>query len=477
LLLCTLIITCIVIFSSNKFKSEKVANPVIKLAYIPIKKLDARNEVSSEYIKLNDNIAFDFTELTHVTTEKFEGWVEIEYPKLSSTYPFILTGKFRIHQQQIYLDFTLKGPTSDWEGQLSSSSMKDVTLQLQEHLRQQVIYDLIGNIQPPEVRQAKLSIAHQTSPNDLIILRELSISYFMTNELEKAMAMADKLIHLAQNLNMPQQLGRALAYQSKILTKKKLYDLSAKKLKLAMEQFKKINDLKYLSRAWYYQSWLDDQQKNYVALKASLLKSAQLAFEAQNRSGEIDTLIHLAGKAHTYQENEDKYYYLQQAEQKIRTYQLPSYRLAAIFYRYATFAKALSEKEPHLKQVLKLTELTPENWVAQSSRRRLIQNYLNQGRLDDAQELIDQTTSDNGNNSYLKTLMAQEKQHTDEMISQAHRTFEQAQLAGDRSLSLDIALILCSHDVNSDFYSQYISDNATEYWRNANENKLLVLNL
>jgi len=31
-------------------------------------------------------------------------------------------------------------------------------------------------------------------------------------------------------------------------------------------------------------------------------------------------------------------------------------------------------------------------------------------------------------------------------------------------------------DVNYDFYSLYIEQNATAHWRNANENKLVALN-
>jgi len=475
-LACVLFITVSVINYQSELDQEK-SDAVIKLAYISMTNLDDTTNTKNESIILEDNKHFDFTELSHINTEVFEGAMEIEYPKLSKTHPYVLTGKIRIHKQKTYLDFMLKGLVSDWQGQLSGSSKQDVIGQLQQHLKQQVIYDLISKPQPAGLKLAKLSIAHQVSPDDLIILRELSIIYFLTGELEKAMAMTDKLINLAQSQNNPQQMGRALAYQSKILTKKKLYDLSSQKLKLAIEQFEKINDLKYQARAWYYQSWLDDQNKNYPAIKTSLLKSAQLAFAAKNKLGEIDTLIHLAGKAHYYHRDDDKYLYLQQAENKIKAYQLPIYHFALISYRYATFATALSEKEPHLKQVLKLTTLTPEHWAAQSSRRQLLQYYITQNRLVEAQALIDSVTAINANNSYLKTLMVQANQQTNEMISLAQRSFEQAQLAGNHSLSLDVALLLCNQQVNCDFYSQYINDNATEGWRSTNQIELLALKL
>jgi len=498
-IICIIFLTISIIYSHNEFDEENKDSVVleyrIKLAYIPMTNLDDNSNVidqnnisksitheglnpenlTHEGINLQDNTDFDFTALTHLNTEQFEDSTAIEYPKLSNTHPFVLTGKFRSYKQQSYLDFTIKGPSGDWQGLLSGTSKKDVIEQLRQHLKQQVIYELISKPQPPELELAKLSIAHQSSPGDLIVLRKLSIFYFKIDELEKAMAMTDKLINTAQSQNKPQHIGKALAYQSKILTRKKLYDLSTDKLKLALVQFKKINDLKHQARAWYYQSWLDHQQKNYSAIKTNLLKSAQLAFAAKNKLGEIEALIYLAAMAHNYQNDNDKYLYLQQAEDKMNAYQLPIYHFALISYRYATFAQALSEKEPHLKQVLKLTTLTPEHWAAQSSRKQLVQYYLTQHRFVEAQELIDSVTSDNGNNSYLKTLMAQAKQQTNQMIIHAQRTFEQAQLAGNRRLSLDVALLLCNHEVNCDFYSQYINDNASTYWRSTNEIKRFAL--
>jgi hypothetical protein len=70
--------------------------------------------------------------------------------------------------------------------------------------------------------------------------------------------------------------------------------------------------------------------------------------------------------------------------------------------------------------------------------------------------------------------MAQAKQQKNEMISHALRTFEQAQLAGNRSLSLDVALLLCEQQVNCDFYSKYINDNAPASWRSINDSKQLA---
>jgi len=257
--------------------------------------------------------------------------------------------------------------------------------------------------------------------------------------------------------------------------KKKLYDLSSQKLKLAVEQFEKINDLQHQTHAWFIQSRLDNQLNNYPAAKTSLLKSAQFAVQVNDKLGEIEALTYLSELAHQYQNDDDKYFYLQQAENKMNVYQLPIYHFATISFHHAIFAKTLSEKEPHLKQVLKLTAMTPEHNVAQSSRRQLMRHYIKQNRLVEAQAIVESTLSDNYNNSYLKTILAQAKQQTDKMISHAKRTFEQGQLAGDRSLSLDVALLLCNEQVNCDFYSQYITDNATPSWRSKNEKKVKAI--
>jgi len=464
--------------SQSNVKQENsppaIMDPKIKLAYIPIANL---NETTFKNVTIKGKKYFDFTPLSHVDIEQFEDTIEIEYPKLSKTHPFILTGKIRSFKQQTYLDFMLKGPSSDWRGHLTGTSKEDVIEQMQQHLRQQVIYDVISHSQSPELRQAKLSIAHQESPNDLTILRKLSIMYLKNGELEKAMVMADKLISVAQSQNNSQHMGKALLYQSNLLRKKKLYDLSSQKLKLAIAQFEKIDDLKHLAHAWYIQSRLDHQQKDYPAIKTSLLKSAKLAYDAKDKLAELDALIYLSELAHHYQNDIDKYFYMQEAENKMNVYQLPIYHFAKIPFQHAIFAKTLSEKEPHLKQVLKFSVLTPEYNIAQSSRRQLMQHYIKENRYIDAQALVDSVTSDNYNNSYLKTLIAQAKQQTNKMISHAQRTFQQTQLAGKRMLSLDVALLLCGQQVNYDYYSQYIHDYATVSWRSKNKTKLLYLNL
>ena len=467
-LLCILIAS----FYSNKAMLDNTSNSSIKLAFIPIK--DHSNQ--STYITFEDDEQLDFTELNSLKTEQFENAISIEYPKIAKAHPFILMGKMRTHNNKHYLDFKLKGPSTIWQGQISGSSTQDVISQLTAHLKHTLIYDLISSPQAPEVKLAKLSLAHQKSPNDFIILRELSMTYFMTDEFEKAMAMADKLIKLAKNQNNFQHLARALAYQSKVLTKKGLFDLSAQKLSLAKGYFNQINDLKYLARAWYYQSWLDHQNKNYDAIKTSLIKSSQLAFRANNKLGGIESLIHLASMAHTYQQDKDKYLFLQQAETKLRSYNLPSYHFALISYRYASFSKTPSEKEPHLKKVLELTTFAPEHWAAQSSKRQLVNYYLSHNRINEAQKLIDTTTLDNATNSYLKALLAQAQLQTDKMVNYAKKTFEQAQLSGSRTLSLDSALLLCNQDIDFDYYSQYINNNATPNWRAMNATKLSTIN-
>jgi len=460
---------------------------VINLAYIPFanaqKDLSAPNHADLQHINgitLNDNAHFNITTLTHLGSEQFQTSAELEYPRLSASNPFVLTGEIREFKQQFHLDFILKGPFADWHGQLSADSYQEVNNQLLKHLQQPFIYDLLSQPLSPELTQAKLSIAHQQAADDLIILGHLINSYVEIGELEKAMVMADKLATLALSQNNPQQIGNALLYQSKILTQKRLFDLSSEKLKLAIAQFDQIGDLKRKVDAWHTQSWLEYENNDYPAVKSSLLKAAESAFQANDKPRELDALIYLSIMAYKLQQESDKYYYLQQAENKMRAYELPIYHFGKVPFHYAIFAKSPSDKEPHLKKVLEFTALTPDVWFAQESRDQLMSHYITQNRLTEAQALVDSVTTENANNSYLKTLLAQAKQQPEVMISHAKRTFEQAQLAGNRTLSLDVALLLCNtpnSQVNHDFYSQFIRENSTEYWRQSNETPLAALNL
>jgi DNA-binding winged helix-turn-helix (wHTH) protein len=448
---------------------------VIKIAYIPIS-----NEQKANVVTLEDNEYFDFTVLPQLDTARFQTSSEFEYPRLSGQHPLILSGSIRTHNKQTYIDFILKGPFSDWKGQLSGENQQVVLKRLQEHLRQPVIYNLLNKVQAPELKQANLSIAHQKSPNDLIILGQLTNTYIRTGELEKAMVMANKLEKSSVLQNKTQHVGNALLFQSEILIRKELFELSAHKLGSAIEQFKNTNDLKRESDAWFAQSWIAHNQNDYQAIKRSLLKSAQLAFDSHDKERELGALTYLSVLAYKNHQEDDKYGYLRQAENKMRAYQLPSYHFAIVPYHYALFAKGLEEKEPHLKQVLELAALTPDFWAAQNSRQQLMKYYISQNRLIEAEELISDTSTDNAQNSYLRTLLAKAQKNGEAFMNHAQRTFEQAELAGDINLSLDMALLMCGTEntqENYDFYTQYINEKATAYWRRSNEEKLLALNI
>ena len=450
-----------------------------KIAYIPILTMLDDENVSLDSFILDDNEYFDFTELTNITTEDFQNTIELKYRSLASTYPLILTAQVRQHDQQRYVDFLVKGPFADWQGQLSSASTDVVMQKLKTHLQQNVIYDLLNTAQTPELKQANLSIAHQQSPDDLIILGALIKTYIQMDELEKAMVMADKLANIAEGHGNWQQLGNALLFQSEILTRKELYELSSHKLTSAIKYFEQIDDLKRQADAWFAHSWLDHQEDDYPAIKVNLLKSAQLSLDANDIPRELDALTYLSVLAHKHHQEVDRYLYLQQAESKMKSYQLPIYHFAKIPFHYAIFAKTASDKEPHWKQVLEYTQLTPDHWVAQSSRQQLMRHYLKQNRLIEAEALITTDVTDNADNSYLKTLLAQANSNTEQFNNHAQRTFEQARLAGDKRLSLDVALLLCSDpsaQINYDFYSQYIQNNANKYWLRDNKEKLLALN-
>jgi DNA-binding winged helix-turn-helix (wHTH) protein len=474
--LTSFVVLFIMVYLGNDISDKKVDSR-INLAYIPFK-----NSKNTTHVKFEDNRYFNFTSLSHIDTSTFKKSAELEYPHLAKTHPLVMSGELHKYNQQFFLDFQIKGPFGNWQGQLSASSQNILIRKLQHHLQQTFIYELLNQAQPLELKQAKLSIAHQENPTDLINLGNLISVYIEMEDLEKAMVMANKLENVAIELKKPQQIGNALLYQSNILTRKELYELSTHKLTKAISKFEQIADLKRQADAWYEKSWLDHLQRDYSTVKATLLKAAELSVAAEDIERELDALFYLSVMAHKHRQEIDKYKYLQQAENKMTSYQLPSYQFARVPFHYAIFARTAEDKEPHYKQVLKLAALIPANWVAQTSRKYLVQHYIETNRLEEAQVLINNLSTPTSNKSYLEALLAQAKNQQSNFNRLAKHAFEQAQLAGDRRLSLDVALLLCSKgqieaQVNYDFYAQYIREKANKYWRQDNKEELLALNL
>ena len=80
--------------------------------------------------------------------------------------------------------------------------------------------------------------------------------------------------------------------------------------------------------------------------------------------------------------------------------------------------------------------------MAHESRQQLVQYYIEQNRLEEAGDLVVAATTDNAQNSYLKTTLAKTNKQTHVFVTHAQRTFEQAQLAGYQSLSLNFTTCL-----------------------------------
>lgn len=447
----------------------------VEVSYIPI-----YHPSKQESITFTDRPSVDFTALTDLDRTKFKNSIELEYPLLAKENPIILTGSLRSLKQKVFLNFSLKGPFDIWEGELTASSVSGVIDKLHNHLAHGFIYELLNRAQSPEVKQASLLISHQKSPEDDIILGHLVDAFINIGQLDKASVMAEKLANNALQQNNAQQLGHAYLYQSEILLRQRQLTLSAEKINLALEQFEKNEDLGRQADAWMLIAKLAHEKSDYATIKSNLIQSAHLSKQANDIQREVDALAFLSILAHKYEEHDDKIFYLLAAKRRMKANKLPLYHFAIIPFHEAAFANTASAKEPYSLKVLELTQATPNHWMAQTSRLQLMEHYINKGRFTAANKLITNLSTDNARNSYLKTLLYKAENNHHDFILYAKRTFEQAQLAGNKHLSLDAALLLLGSKGGADryeFYRQYIHNNATSRWRLKRKAQLTTLDL
>jgi len=465
----------VTIFSILFFTLEDKESKPIRTALIPFKQ-------DSSYLSndIIDQGTIDYEVLTDIDADSFITSAELMFTNFNEQFDTVITGEVRQFKDKYYLDFIIKGSASSWQGQIQGDSTSDVAKKFNKHLSNKVMFELTTQALSPGSRIAMLTLAHQSSPSDLIILARLIEQLIDARELDKAMVLSEKLATNAINNHNQQQLGIAYILQSEILTNKEVYPLSRDKLKLANDALQSVNDLKRQADLWEAQSWLDHQARDYNKIKESLLFSAELGLQVGDKKRELHAITYLSVMAHKYSKTADKYAYIQEAEAKTREYNLPLYHFAKVPFHYAIFTKTPEEKEPHYKTVLEYTALIPDFWVAQVSRQRLLLRYFETQRLDEARELVSSLQSDNAHNNYLRMLLANVENDSALFTSIGQKAFEQAQFAGKKRLSLDIALLLCDgqeEQENFAFYSKYIRENASKGWRTANEEKLVALNI
>jgi DNA-binding winged helix-turn-helix (wHTH) protein len=418
--------------------------------------------------------------LTDIDADSFITSAELMFTRFNQQFDTLITGEVREFAGKYYLDFIVKGQAASWQGQIQANSTLRIAEKLNAHLSNKVMFELTTNALSPGSRLAMLTLAHENAPSDLIILARLIEQLISARELDKAMVLLEKLATNAIKYDNQQQLGIAYILQSEILTNKEVYSLSREKLAMANDALKSVNDLKRQADLWEAQSWLDHQARDYEKIKESLLISAGLGLQANDKKRELHAITYLSVMAHKYGKTEDKYAFIREAEARTKEYNLPLYHFAKVPFHYAIFAKTSEEKEPHYKTVLEYTALIPDFWVAQVSRERLLLRYLATQRLNEARELVSNLQSDNAHNNYLRMLLANVDRDIALFASIGQKAFEQAQFAGKKRLSLDIALLLCDAlevQENFAFYSQYIRENASKGWQNANEEKLTALNI
>ena len=322
---------------------------------------------SSQPVNLADTLDFEITTLNDIDNTRFNATQILSYKALSSEHPIILMGEITEADNKHLIDFKLVGPHGQWQGQIIAQTEVEATSKLNAHLSQAVIFDWVNTPATLDVKRAMLTLAHQKQSQDLIILNQLARTYLQSNHLDTAMSLADKLEQLAKQQNNHVQQGNALLLQSTLLTRKELVELSAHKLQQAIAQFSQINDNKRLADALVAKSWLDHLDNDYANVKQSLLTSAEHALAINDIGRELHALTYLSVMANKHKNQSDKYHYLQLAESKMDAYNLPQYHYAKVPFHYAIFADNPADKEPHLKQVLEYTQLTPDHWVAQSS--------------------------------------------------------------------------------------------------------------
>ena len=458
------------------FRSQQVETSQSALvAVVPFKQ-----QVELGVGDILDSMTIPHQVIDHIDADSFLTSSELLFTSLEGKYKAVISGEIREYKGQYYFDLLVTGNAGSWQGQIQGSNTIDIATKLNKHLANAVVIELVSSELSPSSRNALLTLAHQNAPNDAIILAQLIQQLIDERELDKAMVLSEKLASNGKRDENMQQLGIAYLLQSEILTLKEVYGLSREKLQIANEALKSVNDLKRQADLWEAQSWLDHQARDYEKITQSLLTSARLGLAADDKKRELHALTYLSVMGHKYSKTEDKYGYLQSAEAKMRDYNLPLYHFAKIPFHYAIFAQTPQEKEPHYKAVIEYTELIPDYWVAQSSRRSLLTRYIETQRLQEARDLVDSLTSDNAHNSYLRMLLARSENQPEQFAVIGQKAFEQAQFSGDKRLSLDIALLLCDAQElprNFEFYSRYIRENASQGWLRANEDKLAVLKI
>lgn len=387
----------------------------------------------------------------------------------------LLTGRVWQTGDTLILSFVLQGKQNQWKGYLTATTAAGLASELDA---------LLGKIAPMKVLwenkdlrlvNAQLQLLYSENPGNLPILYQLTDNLLYMADVDNARLRALELEQQARTLgNIPYQ---ALALRAQVMANSDLQDVEQrmamldKSVALAAE----VNDPLLQSRIKEYYGVIYLQNKNFAAMEKTMLEGVALAEAAHAPEQQAEVLRWLSVYSFKLKQKDKQELYLARAQTILDQYQFPSESYALLEDIAGMFADDNAKKEQFFWQALNRFKPEQEAWIKERAQEHLVGLYVGQQRWQDALAVFAKETHFSGPELFFRAWIHFKENNFALAQAEAEASFKQANISGEYAAALESALLLAQlHQKFSQpdlqkSYVEYINKNALASWKKSNQ--------
>ncbi len=374
------------------------------------------------------------------------------------------------------MEYLIQGEYRSWQGYLVATSTNSLTDKLIKQTQ------LIANSKfftpsTDAFTTPELSTLHNEHPNNLDILKHLTLRLLYESNYDEASARIEQMLKLSGAQQHSIYTAYATWLKGKVLFHHKQYEMAQNTLEKARNLMTGTGLLSLQSEISKTLADIPSINKDFKKIQDYLYQAASQARLANRPVQEIRAYTLLSIEAATLGLDKEKYIYLEQAKTLLSDYKLDGSHYMLIYLHFALFATSEEEKQKYYLKVLE-QPVTPKNmWVFFKVSKQLTSIYIKQNKFEHAIKLAENVTLPaRAAALYAEIYSAQGK--LVQAHEQAQTAFNFARTQGMDWLGLDMALMLLeinpeqSDSTNILIYKRYIESTATPGWKKYQNNRL-----
>lgn len=347
------------------------------------------------------------------------------------------------HENKLSIRYALKSEKGFWE----ANHQADTVAVLLEKMNAHIALVLESNILDVSfldstLVNAQLKLLRQQAPDDLVVLAQLATNELQNGNANNAILLAGELSEKAQlqGDKTTEAEGYLIAADARIT--QSLYTDADAALQKARELYETEQNYRALNRVQQSYAALAFAKQDYAQFKSSLIAAMQFAQQAQDPLLEVGNSAYLSVMANKFDEKLDRQTYLDRAELLLDQTGQSKEHYGSIYFYAGMYAETEALAEKNYRKVLAVLPADQNWWERERAQEHLTEILMEQSRWQEALDLFSTTEPLKASEELMVTKIYAAQKAWGQAETHGVNTFKVANLTGQASLALDVALVL-----------------------------------